>query len=100
MPTTTPNSVSRTSTRACMAATTSLVVVVVGQAGNWWGANPHLTLMLFGMLLGASIVTGVAAVLARCHLSIAEAFMAGHATARATPAPPAPRTVAPLRAVD
>lgn len=98
MPTTTPTRVTRASTRICIAASAGTLVVTVGQAARLWDTRPRLAMMVFAILLAVSAVTGMAAVLARCHLSIAQAFAAGASVGRSVP--PSPRDVRRLRAVD
>lgn len=96
MPTTTPARIAHNATRICAAASSATLMLVAGWGLQVWTARPHLTLMVFGVLLAVSMVSGVAAVMARCHVSIARAFAAGAQSAQPVQA----RRSQALRVVD
>lgn len=97
VPTTTPRRIAHLSTRTCAIASAASLALAGGWGCQLWTGRPHLTLMVFALLLAVATASGVVAVVARCHLSIAQAFTAGALAARESPRPPESRS---LRVVD
>lgn len=99
MPTTTPTRVARACTRTCLGASVGTLMVTMGQAARLWESRPRLTMMVFAIMLAIAAVSGMASVLARCHLSIAQAFSAGAKVGASAAPPPARAEPRPLRVV-
>lgn len=96
-----PRTVATITGRGFAACLTAQVVVAVGQLLFLWGhQRPHLTVMVFGLCMTGSIVLGTATVLARCHMSIAQAFAAGVYAGQQAPAAPPEEKTQGLRVVE
>lgn len=100
----TPRLVQKWSARVLAATFPTSVLVLTGWAFRVWDTRPHLTVMVFCLLLGAAMVAAVSWVLAGCHLAVAQAFKAGVTTGYAVgtqqPAGGSRRRPQGLRAVD
>lgn len=105
MPSFVPRRVATITTRVAVASLAVQVLFTIGWGIELWTTRPHLTMMLFGLLMTSTMVMGTAAVLARCHMAVAQAFAAGLQVGRSTVAPaparPAQQPARPdLRIVD
>jgi hypothetical protein len=96
-----PRHVATITTRGALASLAAQVLFTIAWGIELWDSRPHLTMMLFGLLMTSTMVLGTAAVLARCHMAVAQAFAAGLQVGRISTAPTPDQTARPgLRVVE
>lgn len=101
MPQTMPRKVAATARRTFLVSAPATAAITLGWGLRLWETRPHLTMMLFCIGLGASMVSAVVWALAVCHLAVARAFAAGVTVGQATQRPaPTPGLPASLRVVE
>lgn len=95
-----PRAVARYSDRALVVALAGAALTAAAHFTGWLAWNP--TLLLYLVFISAAAVCGVNSAVARCHLAIGQAFVAGVQQGRSEVAPvqQVRSRVPGLRAVD